>query len=118
MNKIKQIITTGLLSACRAVCGLSSKDNVAVGQVKTVHKETPLICKNYCSVDLSLGTMRNGVGSMSTQDRWFIVKYEGSCEKLRAAQESGQLVKVVYNEARETWCAPDAQIVSVESVKE
>lgn len=98
-------------------CGFSSRNTELVGQVKKVVGHTPIICPDYNSVDVSLGVMRNGVGSMSTQDVWLYVSSDTQTAILKHATENGLLVKVTYNEKRLTWCVPDKWVTSVEVLK-
>jgi hypothetical protein len=94
-------------------CGYSSVKNEMIGQVKKVVSNTPIICPNYTSVDVSLGVMRNGVGSMSTQDVWLTVVREEDVTILKQAAESGKLVKINYDELRFAFCIDDHVISSV-----
>lgn len=107
-----------LLMIMMAGCGYSSRDNEMIGQVKKVVKRTPLICPDYTSVDISLGVLRGGVGSMSTQDVWLYVPSQGDLEKrLMDANATGQLVKIRYDIARLRWCVEEEIVRSVEEVK-
>jgi hypothetical protein len=91
-----------LLAGC---LGNSSVDNEVVGQVKrTIHK-TPLLCPDRNVVDLSLGVMVGGSGSMSKEDMWLYVPIETDYAKLVNAQQSGAIVKIIYDDARFYWCA-------------
>lgn len=74
MKRILMIAVLTLPLALGGCLGHTSRDNEAVGQVKRVHNNTPLLCPDYKDVDISLGVMRNGVGSMSTQDKWFFIQ--------------------------------------------
>lgn len=105
---------------CLMGCGYSSVGNNAVCQPKKIHHNTPLICGNYDSVDISLGVMRNGVGSMSTHDMTlaFDPNDEQTNEKkLVAAIKDGKLVNLTYSERRFSWCQEEEQVVSVEVIE-
>lgn len=97
-----------------AGCGYSSVDNEAVGQPKRLHNQTPVICTPYTDVDVSLGVMRDGVGSMSTHDEVFLVPNEKDRLALEQAIQTGKLVKIRYNIWRVVWCVPEHTITSVE----
>jgi hypothetical protein len=98
-------------------CGYSSVNNEVIGQVKKVVKNTPLICDDYVDVDLSLGIMRNGVGSMSTQDMWLYVPDAKNVTTLQKAVETGSLVKVTFGQKRWYWCVDEgARVTDVELV--
>ena len=94
-------------------CGWSSRNNELTGQVKRVQDETPIVCYDHWEVDISLGVMRNGIGSMSTQDIILYVPDRFVCI-LQAANKSGKVVKVTYDEKRVRWCAPDEMVTGVE----
>lgn len=98
-------------------CGYQSRDSELIAQVKKVKMVTPLICPDFVEVDLSLGVMRNGVGSMSSQDVWMYVHATEMVTVLKDAVESGALVKVTYDQKRTTICVPNEQISKVELVK-
>lgn len=99
-------------------CGYSEKGNELVGQVKKVKNITPIVCNRHTVVDISLGVMKNGTGSMSTQDKQLVV-YRGEHDiMLKKAMESGKFVKVTYDEARVKLCEPDYEIRSVEILQD
>lgn len=106
-----------LLLLALSGCGYSSKGNETIGQVKKLTAETPIVCNERTDADLSLGVIRNGVGSMSTEDRWFTVESEADKAILKQASETGALVKVTYNLKRWVWCYSDHIITHVELVK-
>lgn len=99
-------------------CGYESVNNEMIGQVKKVKDNTPLICAPFTTVDVSLGVMRNGVGSMSVQDVWLYVEKPADLEIMRKANESGEIVKISYDEARFRWCVDEKVVRSVEIVPE
>lgn len=98
-------------------CGNSSTQNELVGQVKKIKNQTPLICPDRVDVDVSLGVMRNGVGSMSTQDLWLTVPNGEAMGVLKKAAESGNPVKVVYDVRRVTLCSNQEQVTHAEILK-
>lgn len=100
-----------------ASCGYDSKNNQTVGQVKKVIRETPLICDDRMLVDISLGVMRNGVGSMSREDMVLSVQNERDFATLQTAIDNGQLVKITYDARRFAFCMTRFHAVSVEIVK-
>lgn len=93
-------------------CGYSSYDNTAIGQVKKIHHNTPIFCSNYDDADISLGVMRDGVGSMSKEDIDVVIPANliDDFEKLAA---SGGLVEIHYNQARMAFC-PDTDLIASE----
>jgi hypothetical protein len=95
-------------------CGYSSTNNELVGQVKKVVHQTPLICPNRVDADVSLGVMRNGVGSMSTQDVWLTIDDSSLIPILMKAAETGQPVKITYDEKRVTFCKNDHLVTKAE----
>lgn len=80
-------------------------------------KQTPLFCSDRVDVDISLGMMRNGVGSMSTEDAIMWVPDKAEQELLEEAAATGALVKVTYNQFRFTFCKPWYEVKSVELVE-
>jgi hypothetical protein len=113
---MKKLFVGGLVALALTGCGYVSTDNELMGQVKKVKHNTPLICPNYYSVDVSLGVMRNGVGSMSTQDVWLRVEDHSMLKTLREATESGALVKIKCDQYRFAPCAPDYTLTGVEII--
>jgi hypothetical protein len=114
MIKLKVLFCIMLTTLFLAGCGNVQKDSEAVGQVKKVTNTTPIICFDYQAVDISMGVMRNGVGSMSTQDIWFYIPDKSLAKTLRSAAESGKLVKITYDVRRWAPCSEDHWITSVE----
>ena len=110
---MKLVIASILLAAC----GNSSSGNEIIGQVKKVKSVTPLICSDYTEVDVSLGVIRNGVGSMSHEDVELAVdnSEKDAINKLKWAAENGAIVKLAYNVKR--WpaglCWPTHRLVGM-----
>jgi len=114
---VKTIIATSTLIFCAivglmAACGTSSSGNEVVGQVKKVVNKTPFICPNYTEVDVSLGVVRNGIGSMSHEDLVLALdnSAKNSIDKLKRAAEDGSVVKLTYNVERVSPCWPDHRL--------
>lgn len=109
------LAATLLLGGC---LGNSSTGNEATGQVKRVQHQTPIFCPDYYHVDISLGVVRNGTGSMSTQDTWLWVPNDSDVKKLEQAAQSGALVKITYDVARGRWfnCVEHDTVRSVEVI--
>lgn len=98
-------------------CGYSSVGNELIGQAKKMAHNTPIICPDYDMADISLGVMRNGIGSMSTQDVWMTVPRQRDRETLDAAVQAGAIVKVTYDVKRITFCYEDHFVTGVEILK-
>ena len=113
MKNLIMVLILGLLIGC----GYTSRDNELIGQVKKTMHNTPIFCSDYNDVDISLGVMRNGVGSMSTQDKWLVVTEKEHLKILKQANDSGQIVKIVYDTKRVTFCTGREFITDVEIVK-
>lgn len=96
-----------------AACGNSSSGNELEGQVKKVIRRTPIICPDYVEADISLGVMRNGVGSLSKEDVLLRVESPEQTETLKAAAKSGAIVSVTYDVNRVTICVPEHLLTSV-----
>lgn len=99
--KCAVIFAAAMLSGC---WGYSSVGNELIGQAKKVHHYTPLVCPPYDSIDISLGVMQNGVGSMSTHDMELTIWNADDLKTLEKAAEHGSLVKVKYSEWRFALC--------------
>lgn len=93
----------GCSTNCGSACGYTSKDSDVIGQVKNVRRSTPLFCEDYDLVDVSLGVMRNGVGSYSTEDVWMMVT-SAQAKELSAMQKKNAVVKFMYDQRRFFWC--------------
>jgi hypothetical protein len=93
-------------------CGTSSSGNESVGQIKKVVNKTPFICPNYTEVDISLGIVRNGIGSMSHEDLVLALdnSAKSTIDKLKKAAEDGSVVKVTYDVQRVSPCWPDHRL--------
>ncbi len=98
-------------------CGYTARNNEIVGQVKKVLNVTPLVCSDFTGVDISLGVMKNGVGSMSHEDKELYVDKDENIKILKKALETGELVSIVYDTKRLTFCVPDQIVVSVKIIK-
>jgi hypothetical protein len=116
MNKAKMIIASCLIMAgCGGMndgcMGWSAREITGSGQVKRVWKETPMLCPDSYAVDISLGVMRNGVGSVSTQDIVLFVE-EKDVAKLKIAAEMGAIIDFTYDVRRETVCVNNKRMTS------
>lgn len=103
---MRKVLIVGLLSSALAGCmGYSARDAEVIGQAKRLSNVTPLLCFDYMAFDLSLGIMQNGTGSMSREDKWFVVGQGVNVGELKKAVERGAIVKVVYDEQRMAPCS-------------
>ncbi len=117
MKKLMKAMTLVGCICLLSACGYSSKGNEMIGQVKKVKQNTPLVCPDYTDVDISLGVLRGGIGSMSTQDVWAVITDKDQIAIFKQAAESGQLVKVQYDQKRIAICTDDIFVNKVELVK-
>jgi hypothetical protein len=101
---MKKTMLVLLSSIALSGCGYTSRDGEAIGQAKKVTAVTPLLCGDYYALDVSLGVMRGGVGSMSTQDMWLTIRNVGDIAKMKAAVESGAIVRIKYDTPRFPIC--------------
>lgn len=99
------------LSGCYA-CGTGTANSEVTAQVKKVVHRTPLICPEYTEVDVSLGVMRNGVGSMSHEDLVLRVMDESQVPALEKAAKDGAIITLRYDIARLAACYPDHKLTS------
>lgn len=96
-------------------CGYTKKDQTGSGQVKKVGKISPLICPDYYQVDLSLGVMRNGVGSMSHQDITLAID-DRDVKAMKAAAEAGAIIDFTYDTRRVIVCVEEDRLSSFKVV--
>ena len=111
MNKI--LIVFLCLSVLTA-CGNQARDVEAVGQVKRITPHTPIFCPEYTDVDLSLGIIQNGTGSMSTQDIWINISKPEDIALVKSANAMGRLVKITHNVQRFHFCTMGRDATKVE----
>lgn len=107
---------TLVLSGCQA-CGYSSQGNDLSGQVKKVVSHTPIVCPDYDEVDISMGYLNNGVGSISKEDVLLTIRNPQDVQPLRKAAQDGSIVKATYNVFRASPCEPDHELISFQIVK-
>lgn len=110
MKKIILFVFCSLLVAC----GNVSQNNELVGQPKRLHNVTPILCPNRVDLDISMGFVKDGVGSMSTQDLFLTVPNQADVDLLKKAIEDRRLIKIHYNEARFTICSHEEYVTQVE----
>jgi len=91
--------------------GWSAKEVTGSGQVKRVWKETPIICPDYHMIDISLGIMRNGIGSMSGHDM-FLYLPDKDVAGLKKAAEDSSIIDFTYDRRRFSWCANSDRMTS------
>lgn len=84
---------------CGSACGYISQNSEVIGQVKKVQRHTPLLCEDHDLVDVSLGVMRNGVGSYSTEDIEMMVT-PAQAKELSEMQRNNAVVKFTYDQRR------------------
>jgi hypothetical protein len=110
---MKFMVILGLAIVVAWGCGDASRGNAIVGQVKRIKQMTPMICPDYVEVDLSLGVLRNGVGSTSREDATLAIdpSDHATIDVLTRASKSGQIVHLTYNERRISPCWPDDRVV-------
>lgn len=91
--------------------GWSAREVTGSGQVKRVWKETPILCPDYYMIDISLGIMRNGVGSMSGQDMFLYLPDKDAVD-LKSAAENSTIIDFTYDQRRGGWCVDDNRMTS------
>lgn len=108
---MKKRLMIGLL-LCAVGCGYSHRDNDLVGQPKSVESTTPLLCPDQHILHMSLGVLRNGTGSMSTEDIRINIVDAHLVPALQLAISKGSLITARTNEARFRWCNEEKELVS------
>lgn len=114
MKTIMWLMLVGMLFCCYLVyAGLTTyyaKDGEVVGQAKSLTLVTPFwssFCPPYYLLDISLGVLQNGAGSMSTGDLTFTILREADLPAIRQAVQAAALVKVRYDTRRLAACTED-----------
>lgn len=114
MNKFQYVLlTTAIILTFTGCSGYDSQGNVVPGQVKKVEHLTPVFCGDYDIVDLSLGVMRNGNGSMSHEDLILYVPDPEMVTTFKEVSLRSGLVQVTYNTKRASLCHPRETVTSV-----
>lgn len=124
---MKKILSIALISLAVIGCsggmsdgcwGWKAKDMDGSGQVKRVGKMTPQFCPDYSIVDISLGVMRDGKGSMSVHDMELFIEPQ-HVPALKLAAEQGEIIKFTYDVRRTENCVPKERLTSftVENAK-
>lgn len=113
---MKRILVLGL-GFMLAGCGNTSLDNEVIGQAKKVMNNTNLVCFDYKILDVSLGVVRGGTGSMSKEDLLLVVTNKQDLSTIKKAVETGALVKVRYNVRRWSPCSENHWMTSIEIVQ-
>jgi len=118
MKKFCVIVVLSLIgcnSNCGSACGYTATNNEVVGQVKRVEHNTPIVCSDFDSVDVSMGVMRGGVGSYSIADVWLTVTPE-QAKQLKEMQRINAIVRFTYNKRRYAPCVATWIVSGIENV--
>lgn len=111
---MKTFLTFAALLLLTGCLGNSSAGNDLIGQVKKVQHITPLVFADYYRADVSLGIMRDGVGSMSKEDMVLYIPNPDDQAVLTSAAETGKLVRITYNDARFRWYVENEYVIHAE----
>ena len=103
-------------------CGFTTmyaKDGEVIGQAKSITQVTPFwsVCEPYYALDISLGVLQNGVGSISKSDMVFTVRNTADLASMRKAAEHGSLVRVKFDTRRLAACTEDYLSTGFEPVQ-
>ncbi len=115
--RIVMLMLPLVLTGCDA-CGNSSVNNELVGQPKRLHNETPILCENRVDLDVSMGFMKDGVGSVSTADMHLTVPNREDVDRINRAINENKLVKLHYNVARVNLCWQQEVVTSVDVLED
>lgn len=93
-------------------CGFTTmyaRDGELIGQAKRLTLVTPLwsVCPPYHALDVSLGILQNGVGSISDHDVELTIRDESDLDAMKSAVERGAIIKVRYDTRRLAFCTED-----------
>lgn len=99
----------GMSDGC---CGWSETEVTGAGQIKQVSKRSPsLFCPDYYMIDVSLGIMRNGSGSVSKEDINIFIE-EKDVAELRSAAANSSIIEFTYNTRRFSNCVVNKRMTS------
>ena len=104
-----------LVSLFLCGCGNTSVDGTLTGQAKKVTNVTPMFCSAYKAVDVSMGVMRNGTGSMSVNDEWMTIGDRvdnATIDMLEKAAKDGSIIDVTFNTRRVPFCTEEYILTS------
>lgn len=115
---IPAIIVTGLVYLISsAFTTMAARDGTLIGQAKKLTLVTPywsFVCPNYYALDVSLGIMQNGTGSISHEDMWLTVINVDDLSEMEVAVKKGSIVKVKYNTRRWFACTEEFYAIGFE----
>lgn len=96
-----------IVSSTLSSCGYLEVGTKGLAQIKRIHKVTPLLCPDYTLIDVSLGVMQNGAGSMSKEDIEMVVT-EDQAKQLDTVLSQGKgIIEMTYSRKRVSFCKED-----------
>jgi hypothetical protein len=106
------LVIAGIFSTYLIYCGFNtylSRDGEVVGQAKSITRVTPFwsVCAPYYMLDVSVGVMVNGVGSLSTHDVGFTVADTWDVPAMLEAVQHAKIIRVRYDTRRLAACTED-----------
>lgn len=113
---MRKLLIMTMVVVCMSGCGKSSVDTEVIGQIKKLETRTPIVCGDYKQVDLSLGIVTNGTGSMSRDDMTIQVT-DKQFEELKRLQAENKLVTITYDTNRFVFCGLEQTATQVKAVE-
>jgi hypothetical protein len=114
LKTLAWLFVTGILFGAYLIYAgfttMYARDGELVGQAKKLTHVTPLwssFCPPYYVLDVSMGVLQGGVGSMSTEDLALTVIDVEDLAAMRAAVAHGAIVKIRYDTRRLAACTED-----------
>lgn len=90
-------------------CGYIEQNNIGIGQVKKIIKNTPIICPDYKVVNIAFGSLESGI--ISNTNDYYVID-DKQQEILEKAQYNQKIIKFVYNVKRVAICKQTKNIIT------
>lgn len=88
--------------------GIGSEGEL-VGQIKEVRKVNPVICPRHATAEISLGHIKDGTGSYSTEDKLIQIP-DDRVEEFKRYAVTGEIVTAQTATWRLALCVPDTHV--------
>lgn len=85
-------------------CGNSATDIELTGQLKAAGVATNLICPDYFYLDMSMGVIKDGTGSVSKDDIFVTLYGRQEYKKYQELAKVGAIITVHANMRRAAFC--------------
>lgn len=101
-----KVIGLALLTATG--CGFAERGSTFVGQLLSVEHHTPLLCDDYWTAHISVGSTLGGSGSQSLETWDVLIPDEEAADGLLTLL--GKVGEMRFDERRFSWCTPELEM--------